>query len=266
MLGPHYYHKIIRKTVTAFGTLFNNIYVEHENAAGEGISLQKVPIGYGSIQKFLAKVEQEELDREVAIVLPRLSFEMTSLAYDTTRAIAKTQIVKLCKDDGSVAKAFFPVPWNIGFRLSLLTKLHDDGLQVTEQILPNFRPNFNITIKLLDGYEGSSQDFPVNLDSVNIQDDYEGDFSSRRLIIYTYNFTVKGFLYGPVDASQRGLIRKVIVDAYNSTDVQTATREFRYTLVPDPPDAEPTDDYSLKESIDYFFDGRDYSPTLQQDI
>ena len=158
-----------------------------------------------------------------------------------------------------------PVPYNIGFQLNIMTKLQDDALQVVEQILPNFQPSFNLTVDLVDSI-GEKRDIPIVLDSVSFTDDYEGDYSTRRTLIYTLNFTAKTYLFGPVADSTDGLIRKVQVDYYTGTDPKVAKREMRYTVTPDPIDAGPDDDFGFNESVEMFFDSKTYSPTQQTDI
>jgi hypothetical protein len=158
-----------------------------------------------------------------------------------------------------------PVPYNIGFELNILTKLNDDALQIVEQILPYFQPAFTLTVDLVDSI-GEKRDIPLNLDNVSFQDDYEGDFSTRRSLIYTLNFTAKTYLFGPVADTTDGLIRKVQVDYYSSTDTATAKREMRYTVVPDPIDAGPADDFGFSETLDFFQDSKSYSPTQQKDL
>jgi hypothetical protein len=266
MLGTYFYHQIIRKIIIGFGTLFNDVHIQHKNSTDEMISDMKVPIAYGPIQKFLAKIQQQkELDSAIGITLPRMSFEMTSIAYDGSRKAGIAQSFKACKSNGDVSKVYLPVPYNIGFQLAVLTKLNDDALQVVEQVLPFFQPAFNLTIDLVDSI-GEKRDIPIVLDSVQFQDDYEGDFTTRRSLIYTFNFTAKAYLFGPLEDSSDGLIRKAQVDMYSSADAATAKRELRYTVTPDPIDAEPGDDYGFSESLEQFFDGRVYSPTQQQDI
>ena len=266
MLGTYFYHEIIRKTIIGFGTLFNDIHIKHKNQVDSIISDIKVPLGYGPIQKFLAKVQQQEdLSQPTAITLPRMSFEMTSISYDGSRKSGITQSFKSSDTNGNINKVYLPVPYNIGFQLSLLSKLNDDALQVVEQILPFFQPSFNITIDLLESI-GEKRDKPIVLDSIEFQDDYEGDFSSRRSLIYTFNFTAKIYLFGALEDSSDSLIRKAQVDVYTSTDTRIAKRELRYTVSPDPIDAEPTDDYGYQDSWEMLFDGRDYSPTQQTDI
>ena len=265
MLGTYYYHEIIRKTVIAFGTVFNEIYIRHKDSSGDSISEMKVPLAYGPVQKFLARLQQQpELNKPVAITLPRMSFEMTSIQYDSTRKANITQTFKAV-DGGNMKKVFMPVPYNIGFQLSIMTKLQDDSLQIVEQILPYFQPSFNLTVDLIDSI-GEKRDIPIVLDNVSFTDDYEGDYSTRRVLIYTLNFTAKTYLFGPIADSTDGLIRKVQVDYYNSTDTTTAKREMRYTVTPDPIDAAPDDDFGFSEVWETFDDSKSYSPTQQRDI
>jgi len=232
MLGTYFYHQIIRKTVVSFGTLFNQIYIKHKDDNSDVISQMRVPLAYGPRQKFLARLtEQPQLNQKVQITLPRMSFEMNSIQYDSSRKTSITQTFKAIDDNNTVKKVYMPVPYNIGFELNILTKLNDDALQIIEQILPYFQPSFNITIELIDSI-GEKRDVPVVLESINFQDDYEGDFSTRRSLIYTLQFTAKTYLFGPIADSTEGIIRKVQVDYYSNTDVKTAKREVRYTATP----------------------------------
>ena len=266
MLGTYFYHEIIRKTIVGFGTLFNNIYIRHLDKDGSVVDETKVGLSYGPAQKFLAKIQQqEELSKSIAITLPRMSFEMIGIQYDPSRKTSVTQTFKACDDDGSVKKVFMPVPYNITFELSIYSKLNDDALQIIEQILPFFQPSFNLTVDLIDSI-GEKKDIPIVMDSIDMQDDYEGDFSTRRALIYTLRFTAKTYMFGPIAESTDGLIRKVQVDLYTSTDTQTAKREMRYTAVPDPIDAEPDDDFGFTEKWEYLGDSKEYSPTKQIDI
>ncbi len=184
MLGTYFYHEITRKTVIAFGTLFNNIYVRHEDGAGNDISEMKVPVAYGPRQKFLARIQQQpELNKATQITLPRMSFEISSIQYDPTRKSGITQTFK-AKDGEQMKKVFMPVPYNLGFELNILTKLQDDGLQILEQILPFFQPGFTLSVDLVKSI-GEKRDIPMVLQSITQQDDYEGDFATRRALIYT---------------------------------------------------------------------------------
>jgi hypothetical protein len=265
MLGTYYYHQIIRKTIIAFGNLFNQIYIQHKDDDNAIFSEMRVPLTYGPTQKFLARLEQQaELNKPVAITLPRMSFEMTSIQYDTTRKSGITQTFKAL-DGNNLKKVFLPVPYNIGFELSVLCKLNDDALQIIEQILPYFQPGFTVSIDLVDSI-GEKRDIPIILDNISLQDDYEGDFSTRRALIYTLSFTAKTYLFGPISESTDGLIRKVQVDLYNETDRNISKREMRYTVEPDPINADPDDNFGFSETFEYFNDSKTYSPTQQSDL
>ena len=231
MLGQYYYHEILRKTIISFGTIFNDIHIRHRDGAGKETSDIRVPLAYGPMQKFLARIEQQaDLNRATQITLPRMSFETTNIAYDATRKGGITQTFK-ASDGSKLRKVFMPVPYNVGFELNILVKLNDDALQIIEQILPYFQPSFNVTIDLVNVI-GEKRDVPLVLDNISFQDDYEGDFTTRRALIYTLNFTAKTYLFGPVSDSSEGLIKKVQVDYYASVDTENARRELRYSATP----------------------------------
>ena len=231
MLGTYFYHEILRKTVIGFGTLFNNINIRHKDASGTNFSVMKVPLAYGPMQKFLARIQQQpDLEREIAITLPRLSFEMQGIQYDPTRKTGIAQTF-LAKSGTTAKKVYMPVPYNVGFELSIMAKLSDDALQILEQIVPYFQPSFNITINLIDSI-GEKKDVPIVLESINYSDQYEGSFDTRRTIIYTLAFTAKTYLFGPVADNPEGLIKKVDVDYYTDTNVKTARRNIRYSATP----------------------------------
>jgi hypothetical protein len=282
MLGTYYYHEIMRKTIVAFGTLFNQIHIRHDDGDGNLYSELKVPLAYGPSQKFLARIEQQaDLNKPVQITLPRMSFEMNGIQYDSTRKTGITQTFKAVdKNTSAVKKVFMPVPYNINFELNILSKLNDDALQIVEQILPYFQPSFNVTIDLISSI-GEKRDVPIVLDSISFQDDYEGDFSTRRALIYTLRFTAKTYMFGPVADSSEGLIKKVQVDYYANTNTQTAKREVRYTATPkaltdknsdgivnaaDDALLGPDDDFGFNETTTFFSDSKTYSPTQQTDI
>ena len=231
MLGTYFYHEILRKTVIGFGTLFNDINIRHRDASGTSFSNLKVPLAYGPIQKFLARIQQQpDLNREVALTLPRLSFEMTGLQYDPSRKTGVTQTF-LATQNGNAKKVYMPVPYNVTFELNIISKLNDDSLQIIEQILPYFQPSLNITINLISAI-GEKKDVPVVMESITQNDQYEGGFDSRRLIIHTLRFTAKTYLFGPVAESTDGLIKRVDVDYYSNTNIKTAKRVQRYTATP----------------------------------
>ena len=234
MFGDYFYHEILRKTVIGFGTLFNAIEIRHSDNNDDVQSRMKVPLAYGPMQKFLAKIEQQpELRGRSAITLPRMSFEMTGINYDSTRKASITQTFKTCNtgEYGNLKKVYMPVPYNISFQLSIATKLNDDMLQILEQILPYFQPGLNITINLVSSI-GEKRDVPIILENINMTDDYEGSFDNRRAMISTLTFTAKTYLFGKIADNSDGLIKKVTVDYRDDTDRVTARRVQRYAATP----------------------------------
>ena len=280
MLGTYFYHEIIRKTVIAFGTLFNEVHIRHQDAAGKDISDIKVPISYGPKQKFLARIQQQpDLNKAVQITLPRMSFEVNNIQYDPSRKSGISQTFK-AQEGSKLKKVFMPVPYNLGFELNILTKLQDDSMQILEQILPFFQPGFTLTIDLVKSI-GEKRDVPMVLDSITFTDDYEGNFETRRALIYTLNFTAKTYMFGPIADSTEGLIRKVQVDYYSDSNPQTAKREQRYTVKAtakkdynedtvidqfDDPLIPPGDDFGFTETSTFFGDGKEFSPTRKIDL
>jgi hypothetical protein len=156
-----------------------------------------------------------------------------------------------------------PVPYNINFELAILAKNQDDSLQILEQILPYFQPSFNLTMNLIPDL-GEKRDYPVTLTSVDYSDEYEGDYDTRRTLVYTLQFVAKTYLYGPVNDATGEVIKKVQVDYATEVD-RTAPREMRYTVQPDPLTADPTDDFGFNEFSSHFVDSKDYNPVTGQD-
>ena len=231
MLGTYFYNETIRKSVIAFGTLFNNIRIKKFASDGKSISQVKVPIAYGPMQRFLSRIEQQQnFDDNVAITLPRLSFEMSSFTYDTSRKASPITkfTMKSPASKIKVKKMYLPVPYDIGFRLSFATKLQDDSLQIIEQILPFFQPSYAVTINMLEGVE-EKRDIPFTLRNVSFTDEYEGDYSNRRFIQYDLDFIAKTYFYQELPTDENGIIKKVQVDY--STNIR-APRAQRYTVTP----------------------------------
>lgn len=274
MLGTYFYHQIIRKTVIAFGTLFNNIELRRDN------EVMKVPLAYGPTDKFLARLEQnaDPTNKRVQITLPRISFEMGAVEYDSSRKVAPTNKINIpTGGDTGHKQAFMPVPYNLSFTLSVIAKTQDDSLQILEQILPFFQPHFNLTLKLVESIE-EIRDIPITLNSINYEDIYEGNFATRRAIVYTLQFTVKSYLYGPVLDAQP--IKQSIVDTYAKVDTVTAPRVTRYKATPkatvdynqdgvvtaaDDPFVDPDDDFGFNEMYAEFTDMKKRNPTTGVD-
>jgi len=223
----YFYNEIFRKTIISFGTLFNGMEIRQEN------SVVKVPLAYGPTQKFLARIEQSpDLNKPTAITLPRMSFEFTGLTYDSSRKVTTTQqfTVKDPTDGKVVKKAFMPVPYSMQFELSIMCKLNDDALQIVEQILPYFQPAYNLTVNLVDEIK-EKRDIPIILENVTMDDQYEGDFSTRRVLLYTLRFTAKTYLFGPVTTATSDIIRKTSV-RYLAGGSKSTERDITYSVTP----------------------------------
>lgn len=227
----YFYHEIFRKTVIGFGTLFNNVTIRKTNSSGDIVSILKVPLAYGPTQKFLARLDQNpNINAPTSLSLPRMSFEMNGLIYDPSRKTTSTQtfISQKLSSATTAKKTFMPVPYNMRFELSIMSKTNEDALEIIEQILPYFQPQYNITINLVDEI-GEKRDIPIVLEGISMSDDYEGDFTTRRALVYTLNFTAKTYLFGPV-GSGAGLIKSATVDI--TTIAPRGPREVRYTVTP----------------------------------
>ena len=232
----YFYHEIIRKTLIAFGTLFNKIQIRKTDDSGNVVSVIEVPLAYGPTQKFLARLEQSpDLNKPFQMNLPRMSFEISGINYDSRRKTTVTQtfLSHNISDKSDIRKAYMPVPYDIDFELSIMTKQNDDMLQVIEQILPYFQPSYNLTVDLIESI-GEKRDIPIILNSINMQDDYEGDFSTRRALIYTLRFTAKTYLFGPVstDNATSNIIKKVSIGFVSGEANKSPTRELTYTVEP----------------------------------
>jgi hypothetical protein len=227
----YFYNEILRKTVISFGSLFNNISIKHTNNSNEVIDVIKVPLAYGPTQKFLARLEQSpDLNKPVQITLPRMSFEFTGLTYDASRKVTTTQsfTVKSSTDGSAVKKTYMPVPYNLQFELAIMAKLNDDALQIVEQILPYFQPSYTLTIELVDGIN-EKRDIPIILENVTFQDDYEGNFTTRRVLIYTLRFTAKTYLFGPTQTATKDIIKKSTISYISGDSTTTPIREVIYS-------------------------------------
>ena len=230
----YFYNEILRRTIISFGTLFNNVSIKKTDSSDSVVSVVKVPLSYGPTEKFLARINQSpDLNKPTQITLPRMSFEFTGLTYDPTRKVTTTQqfIVKDPDDGTETKKSYMPVPYNMQFELSIMTKLNDDALQIVEQILPYFQPAYNLSIELVESIK-EKRDVPIVLENITMQDDYEGDFTSRRVLLYTLRFTAKTYLFGPASSASKDIIKKARVSLLTGTDTSNTTREVTYTVTP----------------------------------
>ena len=230
----YFYNEILRRTIISFGTLFNNISIKHQDSSDNVVSVVKVPLAYGPTQKFLARINQSpDLNKPFAVTLPRMSFEFIGLTYDPSRKVTTTSTftVKDPNDGTESKKSYMPVPYNMQFELSIMSKLNDDALQIVEQILPYFQPAYNLTVELVEAIQ-EKRDIPIVLENITMQDDYEGDFSQRRVLLYTLRFTAKTYLFGPTSSATKDIIKKATVSYLTGTDLTNTTREVSYSSEP----------------------------------
>jgi hypothetical protein len=206
MFGRTWNHDSLRKYIIVFGTVFNDIYINRLDNNEEIRQTLKVPLTYGPKDKVLARLEQNpQMDNQVGVVLPRISFEMTSLEYDPTRKL--NTLNKLTKQsatagtDDEVKYQYQPVPYDMQFEMNVLVKNAEDGTRIVEQIVPYFTPDFTVSVNLVPEID-SARDIPIILNSITSQDQYEGSFEQRRALIWTLSFTMKGWLYGPTKKSK----------------------------------------------------------------
>ena len=230
MFGDPFYHATVRKSVAVFGTLFNNLKVVRRNAAGNIINTLKVPLAYGPKQKFIAALDRDTgKDASLAIKLPRMAFEITSLALDPNQRLVKRAALEEANASDNTKKKLIKhyTTYDIGMSLYIMTKNQDDGLQIVEQILPYFQPEYNVTITPVSGFN-YKQDVSVILGSVSIDDQYEGDFTERRVLIYQLDFTMKMKFFGPT--GDQKIIREVNLDFHEKDNVGRTFEEIDFTI------------------------------------
>lgn len=251
MLSDHFYHGSIRKIVAVFGTLFNDLKVVRTDSDGSVRQITRVPLAYGPIQKFLARIQDRPnlTDPKVAIKLPRMSFEITSLTYDATSKHNRMQTIAVPSEDPTQKRTLYAAaPYKISLQLNIMAKNQDDALQLIEQIIPYFQPEYTVTINEIPEI-GIKSDMPIVMTGITMQEDYEGDFASRRAIIYTLDFETRVKFYGPID--QRSVIKKVIVDI-NDTENNKFFEEYIAEI--NPYNSGPDDQYEIIETIDFIDD------------
>src|SRR5210317_1772872 len=230
MFGDHFYHATMRKSVAVFGTLFNNLKVARKASDGSILNQIRVPLAYGPKQKFLARLDQETgFDAGMAIKLPRMAFEITGISLDTTQKLAKrNQITETHGSDVTKKKTIkHYTSYDIAMSLYIMAKNQDDGLQIVEQILPYFSPEYNVTITPVTGFN-HKQDVAIILGGVQIEDQYEGDFVERRVLIYQLDFTMKMKFYGPT--GDQNIIREVNIDFHDKDNTTALFEEMDFTV------------------------------------
>ena len=251
MLGQYFYNESLRKTIIAFGSLFNDIAITRKNSAGTEVQTLKVPLAYGPKQKFITRLEQDPGDNQaIAMTLPRIGFEIAGFAYDPVRKLNRIIKKKIVSTDADkelkqMSIQYTPVPYDVGFELFVMTKNSDDGIQIVEQILPYFQPEYTVSIKEVPEMD-TIRDVPVVLNSISYEDTYAGDFTERRAIIYTLSFTAKAYVYGPVTTAKP--ITKVQVDTYDNLQDQAPERLQRYTVTANVDSSLGDDNFGFNET------------------
>ena len=266
MLGTQFYHETVRKIIVSFGTMFNEINLVRKDSSGSITQSMKVPLAYVPKEKFLARLRQDaDLSKTVAITLPRLGFEIKNLSYDPTRKLNRVQKFKKVKGAkaSQLDTQYMPVPYNLELELYIMAKQSDDALQIVEQILPYFQPDYTLTINDMTDM-GIKRDVPVVLGGISYEDNYEGDFTARRALIYTLSFTTKFYLYGPVTSTK--VIKTVQVDQYTDLPDTSPKREQRYSVTPKPSTADADDDFGFNETTSFFVDAKEYDLETGEDV
>lgn len=209
-MNTHFYHKLKRKYVTLFGSIFNDITFIRSKSDGSEIERMKVPIVFAPKEKFMIRLSQDpNLEKSTQVSLPVMSFNITNMIYDPSR---KGQSLTKNPSIGNARNSQYSgVPYDINFELTIFTRNIDDGNQIVEQILPMFNPDYNASVNLMSSM-GFIKDIPVILNDVNEEIDYEGDFDSFRIVTNTLNFTMKVHFYGPINTAK--IIRKVYANTY----------------------------------------------------
>ncbi len=265
MLGQQFYHETMRKVVVAFGTIFNNIHLVRKDNSGAVIQTMKVPLAYGPREKFLVRLREDaDLTKQVAVTLPRIGFEIKNLTYDPARKLNRVQQFKKVKGDkgDQLDTQYMPVPYNLEFELYVMAKQSEDALQIVEQILPYFQPDYTVTINDMTEM-GVKKDVPLILNSVGYEDNYEGEFAARRAIIYTMGFTAKFYLYGPVNSQK--VIKTVQADQFTDMPDKSPRREQRFTVTPSPATADADDDFGFNETTSFFSDAQRFDSETGED-
>lgn len=231
-IANYFYNETTKKYVAVFGTIFNKLTITRKDNTGNEIQSMIVPIAYGPYQKFMAKITQDpELSQKSAITLPRMSFEITSMVYDGTRKVGSLKKLDSVvtpasgETEKSASFQYTPTPYNIDFSLSIMAKYAEDGTQLLEQIIPFFKPERTTTVKLIDGIE--PLDIPLILNTVTMEDIYDGDFETRRSLLWTLDFTMKAWYFGPV--REKRLIK--FIDTHYFTDTKADAEAEEQVIV-----------------------------------
>ena len=250
MMGGYFYNKHVRNAVAVFGSLFDNIHVLRTKSDGDVLSQVKVPLSYAPKRDFIERLEQmsngEEAERRVAVKLPRASFEIVSMFYDAQRQLPKMNRFSLIDSQNNKTSLYTGTPYTISFQLNIYAKTQDDALQIVEQIIPYFAPQYTVSIKPFADHPDHIEDVPLVLTGINFQDDFEGPIEQRRTIIYTLDFEMKINLYA--QQYERPIIREVNTDLF-SLNEDSDSFLSNINITPDPIDVSPDSDFGFNIEI-----------------
>ena len=235
MLKTEFYNASIRKYVTIFGGLFADIYINRKNTAGTDTQNFKVPIAYGPREKFLARIEADPgLNRGYSVFLPRIGFEIVKMVYASDRKNSSLQTYNGPNISGSginaLNRVYVPVPYDLHFRMAIMVKEAEDAAQIVEQILPFFTPEYTLSVHMLDQLPTYRIDIPIVLNNITLEDTYDEKFTERRTLIYSLDFTLKGYFFGPVTKS--AVIKIATSNLYGNTYGYTTVSDFTYQVMP----------------------------------
>jgi len=250
MMGSYFYNKHVRTSVAVFGSLFDDIHVLRTQTDGKVLSQVKVPLSYAPKRNFIERLEEmsqgEEAERRIAIKLPRMSFEIIGMVYDAQRQLPKLNNFTIQSTTDTKRKMYTGTPYIITFQLNVYAKTQDDALQIVEQVIPYFAPQYTVSVKPFSDYPEYKEDIPITMTGVDFQDDYEGPIEQRRTIIYTLNFDMKMMFYGP---SVEGSIIREVNANLNEITPEVDLFASNVNVTPDPIGVSPDSDYGFNIEI-----------------
>jgi hypothetical protein len=268
-----FYYQSIRKYVIVFGTLFNDIYVNRQDANGENVQSIKVPLSYSPKEKMLARMNADpNLDRPFAMVMPKMGFEILNISYDGERKLNTVHKMASKADpnnNDSHLYQYSAVPYNIDFALYVTAKNAEDGTRILEQILPYFTPDWNVTVNLIPELS-IKRDIPIVFTGLTVNDLYEGDFMTRRTMIWSLNFTLMGWLFGPTKKQNliKTSIAKMFIPNGETIDDAIGNTVVSETITVTPgldANGAPTSNSSISVGIDNINKDNDYGFIVEFD-
>lgn len=263
LYGNHFYHGLLKKYTIVIGSLLDGVDVVRYNPDQTEGSRVRVPLSYSKKEKWVRRLMEEigSLDRQPAITLPRMAFEMTNMYFDASRQLSNKRYFAFISENSgdSKLKVMMPMAWNFDFKVYVAAKTQEDMLQIIEQIVPFFTPDYTVAIRGLKN-PNIGFDIPITLNSVNMSDNAEGGFEERRVIMWELDFTLRGYLFGPV--KERGIIKTIDVKImdYDELVKSPLSRQFMIDINIVPyidgvplEDISADDPWGINVTVDYGF-------------